>query len=187
MTPKTLIGWAISIGVISLSIILVLAIRWDFYHASFPRLESLLGIENPRIEAILLLSIAAIIATLVIYLFGGARAQLTFKALGVQLEGPAAPSVLWAVVFTISAVCLNVISSSIAMSEKTKHRTLSAEQALQQATIVCSGLDPDGGAKYKSIDDVRDKLRDEHDLAVYQAYIDCIEKMTNTLKNEPNQ
>lgn len=107
MTHKKFLQWAVTIFSVLLMAASLYAIIEDVYYAKFPRLEALLGISDGRLEAILIVGVAAAVATFVVFLFGATRGNLEFKAIGISFTGPSGPVLLWTVVFVAFVAATN--------------------------------------------------------------------------------
>lgn len=124
MTNKKFLQWAVSICSVALLGAVLFAVLQDVYYARFPRLEGFLGISNGRLEALILVVLAAAIATFVVFLFGATRGTLEFKAIGISLTGPSGPALLWIVVFVAVIAATNyTINSGILPKGESKERT----------------------------------------------------------------
>jgi hypothetical protein len=113
MKPRDLLAWSVAVACAVLLAMYAYFLFMDLQYANFPRLEALLGIQSPIIQAVIIVVVASLPATLLVLLVRSTRGSLEYSVLGVRLKGPAGPILLWVIVFlSVSAVILLSLRSA---------------------------------------------------------------------------
>jgi len=107
MKPRDLLAWSAAVTCAALLAVFAYFLFMDLQYANFPRLEALLGIQSPIVQALIIVAVASLPATLLVLLVQSTRGALEYSVLGIQVKGPAGPILLWVIVFlSVSAVIL---------------------------------------------------------------------------------
>jgi|GEM_PF-4036115 len=109
MTPKQLVSWTLAIGFALLLGFAGVCLSYDVWIADFPRLRAFLNVDSKLIPVLIILIIALLPPTFVVFLLPSSRERVEFSFLGMKLKGPAVPPVLWALIFLASAFFLVVV------------------------------------------------------------------------------
>jgi hypothetical protein len=108
LTPKQLVAWILAVGLGAVVAMAGFALAHDVWIADFPRLRALLSLDSRLVPLTVLLFVAALPPTLVVFLHSSSRDQVEFSFLGMKIKGPAAGPVLWAILFLVTAFVLTV-------------------------------------------------------------------------------
>jgi hypothetical protein len=95
MKPRNVVAWSCAVFFAFALGMFGYFLFMDLRYSSFPRLEALLGIRNPIIQAILVAVAAAIPSTFLVFLVQSTRGPLEFTVLEVTFRGPSGPILLW--------------------------------------------------------------------------------------------
>jgi hypothetical protein len=98
MTPKKLVFWGLSVSAIFVMALIVIHAAVALLERRIPFVDAILERKSPFLLLLLQSGSAALVATLVVFLFGGTSGKIKLKALGVNLEGPSGPIILWCAV-----------------------------------------------------------------------------------------
>lgn len=111
MNPKDLVAWTLAVGFAFVCAIAGIALTNDVWFADFPRLRAFLSVDQHLGMVAAIIGIAALPATLVTFLQAGSTKNIKFSVLGVKVDGPAAPAVLWSMMFLCTAAVIAVVLS----------------------------------------------------------------------------
>jgi hypothetical protein len=107
LQPRDFLAWTVAVTCAVLLAMFAYFLFMDLQYANFPRLEALLGIESPIIQALIVAAAAAVPATLLVLLLQASKGALEYSVLGVQVKGSSGPILLWVVAFlSVAAVLL---------------------------------------------------------------------------------
>ena len=173
MTPKRAVQWTFATGFVAIVLLSIATATLDVFNGRFVRIEALLRVGDERLIVLLFAILSAVVATTVVFLFGGSSQTLSFKFLGFEFSGPAVPAVLWGVVFAIAMITTIYGASELGTS------TLDREQAMRIAVNVCSGGNvAKPGQPIESLKDLKslkETLSTVGNPYVYNAWLECID------------
>ncbi len=132
MTPRKLLAWVFTIAITLLVCLGVILIIFDLYVGGFPRLEALTSVSSPLGQAILVAGVAAVPATVLVFLLQATRGDLEFSALGIKIRGPSGPMLLWAVMYLVVA---GVILGALAATSNDKDTSIALTRLEAEALI----------------------------------------------------
>ena len=116
MSPRKFLSWVFASAITALICLGMVLIVFDLYYGGFPRLAALTSITSPLGQAFAVAIVAAIPATILVFLLQSTRGTLEFSALGIKFRGPSGPLLLWAVIFLVVA---SVILGALAATNPT--------------------------------------------------------------------
>ena len=107
MLPRKVIAWSFAVAIPVLMVGFLYFLFRDLIYHDFPNLRAISGIKSPILQIALIVTVAAIPATFIIFLLESTRGSLEFSVLGIKLKGPSGPILLWVVVFlAVSAIII---------------------------------------------------------------------------------
>ena len=113
MTPRKFTQWIVAIFVAAVALLLVAHFSFEVLNQEYIAFGA--GAEMVRnnqlnISGIISAIVAAAISTFLVFLFGGTRGALDFKALGFQFTGPSGPITLWCMCFIAIIIGIKVLT-----------------------------------------------------------------------------
>jgi len=112
-TPRNFLAWVFASAIALLICLVFIFLILDLYHGNFPRFAALASVPTPLGQALIVASVAAVVATVIVIILAATRGNLEFSALGVSFKGPSGPLLLWTAVFlAIAAVLLASLTAS---------------------------------------------------------------------------
>lgn len=110
ISPKDLVAWSLAITIPILLVMVMFFLFMDLTYHDFPNLRALSGIKSPLLQIALIVVIASIPATFIVFLLQSTRGELEFSVLGIKLKGPSGPILLWVITFlAVSAIIIIVL------------------------------------------------------------------------------
>ena len=108
LKPKQLVTWIFAVAFGLVVALAGLALAHDVWIADFPRLRALLRVDTRLVPIVIILLVAALPPTFVVFLQNSSRDGIEFSFLGMKFKGPAAGPILWMMLFLVTAFVLTV-------------------------------------------------------------------------------